>query len=79
MESPRNKTLLIGERMIILLECSNEEKLTSYLLWIVMADLGVLIIVWLDMINDIPAKISQPSFGTTKTVKSNGGISSQFK
>ena len=44
-----------------------------------MTDLGVLIIIWLDMINDIPAKISQPSFGTTKTVKSNGGVSSQFK
>ena len=44
-----------------------------------MTDLGVLIIIWLDMINDIPAKISQPSFGTAKTVKSNGGISSQFK
>ena len=79
MESPGNKTLLIGERMILLLECPREEKLTSYLLWIVITDFGVLIIIWFDMINGIPAKISQPSFGTTKAVKCSGGISSQCK
>ena len=45
----------------------------------IMTDFGVLIIIWFDMINGIPAKISQPSFGTTKTVKSNGGVSSQIK
>ena len=32
MESPGNKTLLIGEQMILLLECPSEEKLMSYLL-----------------------------------------------
>ena len=31
------------------------------------------------MINDIPAKVSEPSFDTIKGVKCNGGISSQLK
>ena len=79
MESPGNKTLLIGERMILLLECPREEKLTSYLLWILITDFGVLILIWFDMINGISAKISQPSFGTTKAVKYSGDISSQCK
>ena len=65
--------------MILLLECPSEEKLTSYLLWIVITDFGVLIIIWFNMIDHIPAKISQPSFGTTKAVKFNSGISSQCK
>ena len=60
--------------MIVLLECRSEEKLTSYLLWIVITDFGVSIIIWFDMINNIPAKISQSSFGTIKAVKCNAGI-----
>ena len=40
---------------------------------------GVLIIICFDMINDIPAKTSQPSFGTTKAVKYSGGISPRCK
>ena len=46
---------------------------------IVITDFRVLIIIWFDMINNIPAKISQPSFDITKAVKCNSGISSQFK
>ena len=56
---------------------SKLRKLTSYLSWIVITDFGVLIIIWFDMINGIPAKISQPSFATTKAIKCNGGISPQ--
>ena len=79
MESPGNKTLLIGERMLLLLEYPSEKNLASHFLLIVITDFGVLIIIWFYMINGIPAKISQLSFRTTKAVKFNGGISSQFK
>ena len=54
MKHPGYKTLLIGERMLLLLECPSEEKLTSYLLWIVITNSGVLIVIWFDMMNDIP-------------------------
>ena len=79
VESPGNKTLLIGERMLLLLEYPSEKNLASHFLLIVITDFGVLIIIWFYMINGIPAKISQLSFRTTKAVKFNGGISSQFK
>ena len=39
MESPANKTVLIGEQMILLLECPSEEKLTLYFI----TDFGVLL------------------------------------
>ena len=35
-----------------------------------------MIIIWFDMINSIPAKISEPRFRTTKAVKCSDGISS---
>ena len=54
MKHPGYKTLLIGERMLLLLECPSEEKLTSYLLWIVIPNSVVLIVIWFDMMNDIP-------------------------
>ena len=54
MKHPGYKTLLIGERMLLLLECPSEEKLTSYLLWIVITNSVVLIVIWFDMMNDIP-------------------------
>ena len=54
MKHPGYKTLLIGERMLLLLECPSEEKLTSYLLWIVITSSGVLIVIWFDMMNHIP-------------------------
>ena len=54
MKHPGYKTLLIGERMLLLLECPREEKLTSYLLWIVITNSVVLIVIWFDMMNDIP-------------------------
>ena len=52
--------------MILLLECQIQEKLMSHLLWLVITFFGLLIVIWFDMTNDIPAKISQPSFGGTK-------------
>ena len=54
MKHPGYKTLLIGERMLLLLECPSEEKLTSYLLWIVITNSVALIVIWFDMMNDIP-------------------------
>ena len=38
----------------------------SHLLWLVITFFGLLIVIWFDMTIDIPAKISQPSFGGTK-------------
>lgn len=40
---------------------------------------GAFVIIWFNMINGIPAKVSEPSFDTIKGVKCNGGISSQLK
>ena len=71
MISLGNKTLLIGEQMILLLECSREEKFTSYLLWIVITDFQILIIILF--------RFSQLRFGTTQALKCNVGISSQFQ
>ena len=79
MISPGNKTLLIAEQMIPLLECSSKEKFTWYLLWIAITDFRILIIILFDMKNGISTKISQPRFGTTQALKCNVGISSQFK
>ena len=65
--------------MILLLEYPIEEELMWCLLWIAITNFGVFVITQFDLINGIPAKVSEPSFDTAKAANCNGGVSSQFK